>query len=655
MRVGRYFLALTSPRAAIVTVILAILAKIALIATNEIVATPDDAQNYVTIGNGHLLEVGPPPGYPWWLALTRLTGLPQRLSIELLYLAACLFLLSVLRRRIGNSTSAMLFVAALFLPTTYHLFDEALSDGFYLCLTLFAVSIAIEILFAGMNVTRLVSLGAILGWMLVTRNENYLIVAFIAWLALGVFVLAWRSDGQTYDALRSAGIMAIALAVIAFAFPTTFAVFHSFAHGVSTVTISTMPSHMKLLQNLASIDTGEFGLRRIPITARQRAAAYAASPSVATLRPRIEDPSNPYQRASLESGLPAGEVGAGWIWHIVNDAALSSLTKRSVANLDAFYNAANQELQKAFDDGTLRRKFVLSPILGGGLGTIAASLPASISTVYALSYDSMKFPTRAGGDESLFNAVCLRREALIYRGAGLLGIWGWLLHAAAEPIATVEVGVYEPSRDASTAVWLPAELTERRDVAEAYRSSPSQAASGFSARIPNGTQGSAAVIRATLASGTKLVSEPLKAGTPFKIGSDRADGGVLVSVDAISERKASIDKWRMRTQAWLRSAFARVFPWIVPIVAFLAIVGAVIGRRRPDAPAAEVLAIVAIFTAGLYVQRLLFYALIEAAAWEVEVRYLAPATAMLLVSTVLAGRYAWNALASNVEADRPGG
>ncbi|MDD5706425.1 MAG: hypothetical protein PHR35_10890, partial [Kiritimatiellae bacterium] len=61
--------------------------KWSLIWPHEIVSQANDSHNYVALANNLRLFNKVLPGYPFWLWLTRHTGIPQRLMIEALWLA----------------------------------------------------------------------------------------------------------------------------------------------------------------------------------------------------------------------------------------------------------------------------------------------------------------------------------------------------------------------------------------------------------------------------------------------------------------------------------------------------------------------------------------------------------------------------------------
>lgn len=138
---------------------------------------------------------------------------------------------------------------------------------------------------------------------------------------------------------------------------------HWYVEGVWAQTLSGLPAHTKLLENLAAIKIKATHQRYVPISREARLLAYQHSPTLNQLSGIIDAPDNPYKMESERVlGMP-GEVGAGWIWHIFNDAAAKRGIK-NVIELDRFYKQANSELDAAFKAGKLSKEFVLYPLLG---------------------------------------------------------------------------------------------------------------------------------------------------------------------------------------------------------------------------------------------------------------------------------------------------
>ena len=403
------------PQLAAVCLLLAI-AKFILISQNEILCLLDDSATYAR----QAVEpwtLGFPPGYPLWLKLCAFSGFPQRICIELLYLVAA-FVVALAAQKLRGLLSGVLFFAFLaFSPFAFFLFDHGLSDGFYAVLTVLAFGLTMVVLIAEATpyvVVAALSLGAVLGVMSFTRNEDPVIILWLALLLLAsafagnhepgslLKIWAWRKPALTVT--LSAFSCAVVVFVLCFSFYLTDGVF---ARGVAV-----MPQHSKLLKNLASIDTGQPQIPYVSISRKSRELAYSVSPTLAKLQPQVEDPSDVWHTASRESGLPDGEIGTGWIWHTFNSKLLPAVNNsRSAA--EATYKHINSELDRAFQDGHLKRRFILHPLLGGDLLAIMRRLPSSLAAVASESLNSMKQDTHDDGLETtLFDEAFLRRATL---------------------------------------------------------------------------------------------------------------------------------------------------------------------------------------------------------------------------------------------------
>lgn len=624
----------------IVCAVIAI-AKLVFGSTNEIIAIPNDSVNYVQHSLKYLREIGGPPGYPFWLALSAQIGLPQRVSIECLYLLSSFFFSTTIRRVIHGCGYVLLFFLLSFLPTTYFLFDNALADGFYACLSLIALAFSCRILIPFGTRPRVLlwdklGLGGVLGYMLITRNEDALIIAWIVVLASCEFLENWRHTSFRL-ALRPLLFTSLTLVCIAFSFNVMIAGYHAVTKKVYARTLPTLPSHVQLLNNLASIDSGSPRVNRIPISAEARMLAYKASPTLRRLATKIEDPNSMYQKASAKSGIAVGEIGAGWIWHVFNDAALQSLDDRSLYGLNEFYRKINSELEEAFESGRLKRRVVLHPLLGGEIKSVILAIPGRILSLFLRSFESTNYSQDLGYAAEKFDAACLRRKILTILGGPVRVVSGWAyVREGSSKIAKIQVGSYQEAYGSAGAMWQDANRVARKDV-EIGLSKDRQGREvvGFEAKLPNGL-GDRFVVRYLLEDHSVALTVPVERNTisSVPVGAARVVQGI--DLDGVSEferaRSAAVRE---------KQEILRIYRYIAPKLAFfvfiaggLIVVSQAIFRNKYPAHFSLVLLL-----AGLLLPRLIFFGFIDASGWEVEVRYLAPVSVVIVIALVLAAAY----------------
>lgn len=628
----------------IFTILVICFCKLFLIGTNEIISVPNDSVNYVHLSHDFFGELGAPPGYPYWLALSTYIGCPQRVAIEVLYLFASVVGVNILVRVIGRFFALLLFGILAFLPATFFLFDNALCDGFFTCLTLIALALSISTILDSDYLklffwVRLLVLALIFGWMLITRNEDYLVTGWVLWLVVCRFFFQ-KQNRQQKEGLREAILSLVLLLFGAFSVAGSVSIFHFVTEGVFARTIATLPSHMDLLLNLASVETDAPSINRVPITNTQRELAYRASPTLKKLRGRIEDPKNMYQLASSKAGLPDREIGAGFVWHVFNDAAIQALPYKTLKDLNKFYLNANLELSQAFEHGTLKKKFVLHPLFGGDLNNFLFHFPESTITVYSGLFKVYGYQSDSGYESKLFDSACLRRTSLIDLQAysGLVQGWAYVDHADSL-ISTAEVCVYEKKNSKANMSCFATETIPRPDVIQALVSGdqvPSQVF-GFRLTLPR-VLGDTVVMRYFLSDQSYLLTPPLVAGKASLIKLDSSDRIITQGIDSIGGVDFTVahNNARHKFQVWLADAFGNIFQYLLSIILLITTIAIVLNKKiiEHNQTKNQYLAIT-ILIVGLFVQRFLFYVMVDAVGWDIEVRYLTSALVLMVVVSVV--------------------
>lgn len=638
-------------KAFVIAIFIICFLKLVLVGTNEILSIPNDSVNYLRQSQEAIRELGAPPGYSFWLALSTSTGLPQRVAIEMLYLFSSATVAFTLARVIGRPFALLLLGMLAFLPVTFFLFDNALGDGFYGCLTLIALALSIEAMLdhdtSKYNFwLRLLVLAFVLGWMLITRNEDYLVIGWIIWFVACRFVYQ-RQILPLQQLVREVALSAALLLLGSFSIGGSVSTYHYVTKGVFVRTISTIPSHMDLLRNLASIDDGA-PINRVPITKAQRDAAYQASPTLKQLRDYIENPENMYQMASLQAGFPTGEIGAGWVWHVFNDAAIQKLPQKSLKNLNEYYLTINRELTSAFERGAIRKKFVIHPLLAGNTAGLLTNFPKSAARAFNELFESTSYQPDNGFESSLFDSACLRRASLIdlHAYSGKIQGWAFVDHSGVS-IEKVEIGIYEAAKGITGAHWFGTEQIARPDVSKAFSTEGHDQPKvfGFRAMLSQ-TQGDTPVIRYRLTDGSDIVTPPLVSNKVTRINYDSTGRFLTQGIDTTgSEWAASHNNNKHKLQEWLTSSYGKALPYILTIILVAAAISVFLRKTtiRHDQLGNMYLA-VSILIAGILMQRILFYILVDAVGWNVEVRYLTSAVILLIVGAVVLVAYSFRAI-----------
>jgi len=616
--------------------ILLIGAKWLLISQNEIVSEPHDAHQYVLISeNVSAGGGGKSIGYPLWLSITRLSGMPQRLVIEGLWVLSSMLFATLLARISGRRWVLPVALAILlFTPATFFLFDRALTEGFYICLTLLLAAASLVLLNSRGtfgNLAASLGSGGAAGFMLISRNETSLMIVYFA-----ILVVAWTFLQRTYHSQTWRTIGPRLLVVILTITMTTSlpyglaALQNKRRNGVFTVNLAEMPSHMGMLKRLAAINTAQEGIRFIPISRAAREMAYAVSPGLARFKPFVEDPTNIYQKVTQESYGTTGEIGAGWIWHVFNQTA-PALGATSSAAVHTLYSQINRELDDAFSDGRLGKRFVPHPFLGANTMMWIKHLPEGL--IYSLR--CVILPTQPTMDQDyaseLFDRACLRRQSLVPRS--LFQLKGWAFaHGTGGPstISRLFLNFTDGTTREIRLVDLP-----RPDVR-----------TGFA---PQGIEGPInAGFEATATAGSHLANLTFVTENGTQGAWEQPVAGKAVSLRSLENNtkiEAGLDMLKISRPAWSEGIRSSLFNALMQVgasttawsIALLATLVALATRiLTPIKLRITPLFIGSLLFLAWSAGRVIFYAIITAGAWQAESRYLQPATVLTLCAMLTA-------------------
>jgi len=235
-------------------------------------------------------------GYPLFIALSNILGLPLILSQELLYLGAC-FLFTFGIRQLGASTtlSCLAFGLMAFNPFTYNFFPNVypFRFGIYPAVSLMLFALAQIILIRASQSRRhwgiAIAFGLLLGWFWNIRGEAI-------WIApvLGVFLLSYwyvtarSARPSTSRRVFTSVVGTAALAWIGlFGVNTAIATKNHQAYGIYTTNEMTSPAFKSAYGGLLRIRSDE-STRFIPVNREQRRLAYQVSPSFRQLEHYFE-------------------------------------------------------------------------------------------------------------------------------------------------------------------------------------------------------------------------------------------------------------------------------------------------------------------------------------------------------------------------------
>jgi hypothetical protein len=353
-----------------------------------------------------------PPFYSFFIAASRILGLPLRLAQEMLYAAFVVVTLVAVRPLLARP-GARLALAALLLfnPATFcaPVTGRVIREGVYPALAGLVLASAVGLYLRRHEGGRALAtwsalLGASLAAFWTTREEGEAMLPALA-LLLGATALAQRRlPGRAARLLACTGPLALwPLGVLAVAAG------NARHYGWFTLAEPGSPAFSSAIAGLERIVAGP----RQPhasVTRRARRLAYGASPALARLEPRLEGPlAAAYaENTALLSAEARGEVGTGWLLWALRDAAAAEGLHRSAREARAFYAAAGRELADACLAGRLRCRPAWTTALGPRVRPLRASewapLGAGLARAVALTVsfrglDAPSRPSLAGPEE----------------------------------------------------------------------------------------------------------------------------------------------------------------------------------------------------------------------------------------------------------------
>jgi hypothetical protein len=632
-------------RAWVIGVLVGAVAKLALVADHEIVAAYRPHDDYWQILSAAHWYWGRPydvwtlmhlPVYPWFIALTGLTGLPLRMSIELCYIAGAAALSASLAR-LGLTVPLRLcaFALVVFHPHSVASFDYALAEMLYACLLLFFVA-----LFLRLIVPRspgewrasagLFALTTALVWH--CRKESILLGGLFGVVAVGILAAVLWGALTRGQALRF-GVVVVAIPLgAALGLGAVIATVNGLRYGLWRTNELVATNFVRAYSSLQAIRPDR-RIRFIPVTRDARQKAYAVSPAFRELQAIFDGPTEPWYMAESKRWLGhPGEVGGGWFYWSLIDAAAAAGHFKTARDAEAFFGRVADEITAAVKDGRVPSRRALLPYVDPALSLWLPHVPGSFVKVTAALWPSHpaglpgKPPEVPAGVVADFDAVAHRRAHAI-RPASYLAE-GWALGSSSPPIRVEIVD--------GSGRTLPASFESRpRPDVPVMRDPPAHPgppALGFTVEWVASRDLESVALRVVLEGNRSAVSTPLST-VPLSQGTrlHSADNDEIVYI--------ALDRLTGRLQAAhdvITDVVARWYPLVLSLVAAVCVARLVIvvtgGSMVVNAPAAVALSFVLV----MVVSRLVFFAILDASAWAGnQTRYLFPVATLASIVPVI--------------------
>lgn len=293
-------------------------------------------------------------GYPLFIALVSLAGVPLKLAEHVAYLSGCAALSFVAARLLRSRAAGLACLAFLaFNPVLWH--PEAggrvIREGLYSALTLWIMALAAHA-FLESRARRgaLAALGVIGGFFWLTREEGL-------WLAPSVLLLAlaWvvRSRGEPWRArVARLGIPVAAFSMVVAAMNLA----NYWRYGEFRNNDFRSRDFQQAYGALSRI-AHEAPQPYVVFPADARRKAYAASPAARELAPVLDGPVGEGYRAEgcrHTAASPCREILAAWFVWALRDAVAGAGHYATPTRARAYYRTLAREVNTACERGELR-------------------------------------------------------------------------------------------------------------------------------------------------------------------------------------------------------------------------------------------------------------------------------------------------------------
>ncbi len=376
------------------------LLKLWLISTNEIVAVyhPHDALWYLHSAKewywfGPFSEApfGTPPfirlpAYPLFIALVRLTGIPLRISIELMLLiAALVFSASLIKAGQSRIVAILIYTAIIFHPLTFQINNHALSDSFYAPVLLFALAVLIILLLKRDDVHRLryaLLAGGVLAVLWHVRQESIIILGLLLVYGLMALSKAGLRKKPWLEILRQLGATVLVPTLVVFFASLTVKTINYAKFGVFAADAVSAPGFTAARTALLRIQPMP-PIRYVAFPREVRQRAYRVSPAFRESESYLEGPPGRIW-ASFGSvlGMNLGdEINTGYFLWAMKQAATEAGYNKSERQQEEYFQRVANEINAACDDRRLQCRWVFSSLLDPHYQSYLPYLPWSFRRI----------------------------------------------------------------------------------------------------------------------------------------------------------------------------------------------------------------------------------------------------------------------------------
>ena len=614
-------------------IVLISIIKITIVSGNEIIAMPYDPYQYVEFAKilywrGHNLPFRP-AGYPLWIALVYITGIPLRIATEFLLLFSCSFFVIVLRSfKVGPVVCCMVFFSMIFHPFSLVCFDYTYNENLYAPMLILALSfIFISLKSKTRKDSILFSLLSGICFAIIwhTREENILILYALMLILISKVTICFYNKIGITDCFKRCLVLispiATVLIIINLAvYSINYYKYDYWGQG------SPQPKWVKsALIALTKIKPSK-PIRRIAVTKEARKIAYQVSPTFNELKPYLE---------SMAAGEEKeGEFdSAGFIWALRTAVSKVKRAGYSKKIRDIYLDIAS-EIEDAIEKKIIPSRIILfNPLINPAYEAWLMNLPESFIRVYKLlligykpSIDNHLVVPQNIVD--MFDDVTNRRAFLLKKGP----MYGRVF-VAGHKINKIELCPVLDNKWFRKS-YIISSTNDFHLQGELVKGQSNFIASMYKFRLPD-VHGRFDLTELSLIiylkDGLEIVINSPKKGKVFTYTDKKAKLKCYYAIDSFPLRLSNFHKIMYKIQNIMGNMYGKVLFWLSVVGSPLAF-AVILWFRKSDFYSFFFYLIIGnLFL--IVLGNVFFYAVVDASAWEVPSRYLFPS--MLLYSSVV--------------------
>lgn len=565
------------------------------------------------------------PVYPLFIFFAHFSGLPLRISIELLYiLSGFLLSLSLIKAGVNKLIGIACFTLIIFQPVSFYLFDHTLAETLYAPLLLLSTASFIQLWIHRHKASSLffsITTGSLFALLWLTRKESMLIAVFLFLVFLITLATSFQNKHFSKNTVVIAIRTTIIPSIIIFLFYTIICIANYRTFGIFAPSELDAPGYMSAYSALQKIQT-QNTIRYVPVSSEAREIAYSISPSFQKLRPFLENKDNfAFEETKKYQGID-NEMAAGWFYWMLRDSVYTAgYTTAPVA--EAYYNQVATEINSAIQEKKIGHRTVLFSFIDPSFYKYLPELPVSFFKISKLLVDTQE-PAPSSDDQGLetnykntVDRMANRRAALVDKTQDqILTIRGWAF-LSGEKISSVALV------DASGKLLSSnTDFNERQDVKDFYKNdSEVPLNSGFAISYtgddPNIQNG---FLEFTVKDNLfKTPLNSLQKNTLTQI----ENGDILLL--SIEEKILPESNTIGTIPEKIQQTLWKVYGNIILALSLITLVALTLSVRKIKYSKPDNLTTIIIFISFIIVTRLLLFSLVDISSWNgVQPRYIFP-------------------------------